>query len=373
MKALKVVHIIEALGGGIYSYFVELTHSFGDLENVETTIIFSDKRKEIDPKQIYEDFNKNIKLIKIPMKRELSASADYKAFLKIKKVLEEIKPDVIHLHSSKAGVLGRAAYYFSGSDAQLYYTPHGYSFLRKDISVIKKFFFFCIEKLTQKFFGGKTIACGDTELTYSERIGPVTLVRNSVNLSKIRTVKTENEQKPLTIGILGRITYARNPELFNVLALRHPEINFMWIGDGELLDKLTAPNITITGWYTDQKKALRKLNSIDIYLQTSSWEGLPIALLEAMALEKPILATNIIGNKDIVKHGETGYLFNTIYEFDNYLFYLQDERTREIFGKNSLARCEELFDSRKNFKQLIDLYWEEYINNDVQTNLSKVH
>ncbi|MEH6408865.1 MAG: glycosyltransferase, partial [Leeuwenhoekiella sp.] len=179
MRPLKVVHIVEALGGGIYSYFVNLTHSFGHLENVETTIVFSDKRKEIDPKRIYEDFNKNIKLIKVSMKKELSPRADYNAFIKIKEILKNINPDVIHLHSSKAGVLGRAAYYFSGSDAQLYYTPHGYSFLRKDISIGKKAFYFCIEKFTQKVFGGKTIACGDTELTYSERIGPVTLVRNS--------------------------------------------------------------------------------------------------------------------------------------------------------------------------------------------------
>ncbi|WP_083692223.1 glycosyltransferase [Seonamhaeicola sp. S2-3] len=56
-------------------------------------------------------------------------------------------------------------------------------------------------------------------------------------------------------------------------------------------------------------------NTFDIYIQTSLWEGLPITILEAMALGKVVIATNVIGNKDAVVNGETGYLCNTAFEF----------------------------------------------------------
>jgi glycosyltransferase involved in cell wall biosynthesis len=67
-----------------------------------------------------------------------------------------------------------------------------------------------------------------------------------------------------------------------------------------------CPNIKITGWFLDREDALTALNTIDIYIQTSLWEGLPIAVLEAMAMQ-PVLATNNIGNKDVVVHNETGF------------------------------------------------------------------
>lgn len=83
---------------------------------------------------------------------------------------------------------------------------------------------------------------------------------------------------------------------------------------------------------------------------------MPIAVLEAMAMQKPVLATNIIGNKDVVVHSETGFLFDEIAELDNYIEILKDEEVRHRFGIKGLERCQDLFDSAKNFKLLIALY-----------------
>jgi glycosyltransferase involved in cell wall biosynthesis len=148
----------------------------------------------------------------------------------------------------------------------------------------------------------------------------------------------QKRQYRLTIGIVGRITSARNPVLFNEIALRHSNLNFVWIGDGELQPLLNAPNIKITGWFLDREDALTALNTIDIYIQTSLWEGLPIAVLEAMAMQKPVLATNIIGNKDVVVHNETGFLFDEIAELDNYIEILKDEEVTPFWEKG-LERC----------------------------------
>ena len=358
---MKVVHIIEALGGGVYTYFRDLSTYFGDTEvnkNTETTIIYSGNRKEIDPGKIKSEFSTGVHLIEVNMVREFSPLQDVKSIINLTRALRKINPDVIHLHSSKAGILGRIAYFFLFRKRKLFYTPHGYSFLRTDISKTTSNFYWRIEKTFQWIFGGTIVACGDTELEIAGKIGVAKLVRNGIDIENVREQFSPHQNEKLTIGIMARITAARNPEMFNQIALKFQDYNFVWIGDGELRPLITAPNIRITGWILDRKTVLQELNNIDIYMQISLWEGLPIAILEAMALQKPVIATNIIGNKDAVLHNKTGFLFNDISELEKFFEILKNPETRSEFGKNALARCQDLFDKNKNFKQLLALYHE---------------
>ena len=75
-----------------------------------------------------------------------------------------------------------------------------------------------------------------------------------------------------------------------------------------------------------------------------------------MALQKPVLATNVIGNKDVVYQNETGFLFDDISELDAYLDILKDENKRALFGEKALERCVLFFDENKNFKSLFSVY-----------------
>src|SRR5690554_4152800 len=223
MSRIKVVHIVEALGGGVYTYFKNLTYFFGSEELIkefETIVIYSSKRKEINPENIRKDFSDNVTLIEIDMVRELSPIQDFRSSLQLKKLLKELNPDLIHLHSSKAGVLGRFAnsLLFS-SKKQIFYTPHGYSFLRLDISSSKRKLYRFIEKYSQRLFGGITIACGDTEHEIAQSFGSSVLVRNGIKLNELHAHYKEHQNARLTIGIVGRITFARNPRLFNEIAL----------------------------------------------------------------------------------------------------------------------------------------------------------
>lgn len=358
---MKVVHVVEALEGGVYTYFKDLSAFFGDEKNcktIETTIIYSSNRNGVSVEKVNSEFSKDVNLININMVREISLLQDYSAIIKLYRELKKINPDVIHLHSSKAGVLGRIAAFFLFKKVKIFYTPHGYAFLRTDISKTTKKFYSVIEKSFQRIFGGTIIACGDTEFEIAKNIGSAKLIRNGVDITDIRKHFFPHLNAKLTIGILGRITAARNPQLFNDIALRFPHFNFIWIGDGELNHLITASNIKITGWLLDKKVVFETLNSIDIYLQTSLWEGLPIAVLEAMVLEKPVIATNIIGNKDIIVPNKTGFLFDKINELENYFEILKDPKTRAVFGENALKRCYDLFDKNENFKQLLALYQE---------------
>lgn len=353
---LVVVHVVEALGGGVYTYFKDLTSHFSKEDDIKTIIFFSKNRKEIDPKNLELITNQNVELVEVDMCRKLNPLQDYKSILKLRKLLKKYNPDIVHLHSSKASVLGRIAALNIVSKERVFYTPHGYSFLSKEFSNSKKKVFYFIEKYIQRIFGGITLACGDTEYEIAQKIGKSVLVRNGIIVDKLSAFKKPIKNNVLTIGIIGRISFQKNPDLFNTIALRFSKYNFIWIGDGELKNQLTAPNITITGWSLDQKEVMSRLNSIDIYLQTSLWEGLPIALLEAMALEKPLVATNIIGNKDIVVHNENGYLFDTIEELDTIFKNLEDDITRNQMGAKGLERCRTLFNTTTNFNQMKSVY-----------------
>ena len=114
--------------------------------------------------------------------------------------------------------------------------------------------------------------------------------------------------------MLFRSCYQKNPTLFNQIAEAMPEVNFLWIGDGEMRGELTSSNIEITGW-ADRKSALMKSMNADVFMLTSLWEGLPISLLEAMYIKKPCVVNNVIGNRDVIHNGENGFVCNEVKEF----------------------------------------------------------
>ncbi|WGK65802.1 glycosyltransferase [Croceiramulus getboli] len=367
MQKRRVVHIVEALGGGVYSYFIELTQVLGPHPEIATTIIYSPSRQEIDPDQVVTDFHPAVELIALPMQRKLHPLKDWQTLNELTRLLGHLQPDILHLHSSKISVLGRLAKSRAHLDCRCYYSPHGYAFLRQDISGWKRAFYKQIEKWMAKHYGGITLACGDTEWAYAQEMGPALLIRNGVPIARVEQYRrSANTSGPLQIGILGRITEARDPAFFNTLAKRHPELEFIWIGDGHQRTILTSPNIKVTGWFMDREQAWECLSSLDVYLQISLWEGLPLAPLEAMAMHLPVIASRVIGNQDIVKHGETGYLCTSLNEFDQAIEKLKSPEHRRELGQQGRARVADFFDSTKNFKQLIELYLQTDAASDVQ-------
>ena len=307
MSQKKILHIVEAFGGGIFSFLVDLVKNTSD--EFEITIAYA-KRNQT-PKDFEKYFDDKVKFIEIKnFTRNINWKKDWKAFFEVKKLIQKVKPDCVHLHSSKAGFIGRFA--ANGKKMKLLYNPPGFAFLMKNDSPMKRAFYWGIEKIAA-FRNCTIIGCsqGEYQEALSLRKNSI-CINNGIDLESMEQQISNLKQRQIDFSNLkictsGRIGYQKNPELFNQIAKDFPDIQFTWIGDGELKHKLTSENIVITGWKTRQE-VLEIVNQNDIFLLTSLWEGLPIALLEAMYLGKICVVSDCIGNKDVIQNGKNGFV-----------------------------------------------------------------
>ena len=311
MAKKKILYFVEAFGGGVFTYLANLSNALCD--DFDVYIAYGIRKQT--PQNFKDYFDKRIHLIRVEnYQREISFSKDLAALKEMKKIAKKVQPDAIHLNSSKAGILGR--WLFRNSKTPVFYTPHGYSFLMTNIGKKKKLFYKSLEKIFA-FKNIETIACskGEYEIT-KELTSNATYVDNGINLKEFDGINMDHQTNfdHLKIATLGRISLQKNPVMFNRIAKAFPNIEFIWIGDGALRDKLTAPNIKVTGW-VDNKTALNYLADTDIFLLTSLWEGLPMALLEAMYMEKICVVSDVVGNRDVIHDEENGYICDSVNDF----------------------------------------------------------
>lgn len=322
----RILFIVEAMGGGVFTYVVDLTNEL--VKNYDVYVAYATRRQT--PENYKEYFDERVNLIEVEnFGRSINATKDLKAFLEIRKIADEIQPDIIHLHSSKAGALGRWA--FNGRKTPLFYTPHGYSFLMANHGFVKRMVYKTIETISAKRYC-TTISCSEGEHKESYKLTHrATFVDNGINMKElnklIQSVEITEEQKehPFTVFTLGRICYQKNPKQFNEIALALPDVRFVWVGDGELRDELTAPNIEITGW-AERKEALKHALQSDVFMLTSLWEGLPMSLLEAMFMKKLCVVSDVIGNRDVIHTGKNGFVCKDTEDFVEAIKYAMEER-----------------------------------------------
>lgn len=307
----RLLFVVEAMGGGVFTYIVNLANRL--VGEYDVYLAYAVRRQT--PEDYRDYFDPRVHLIKVKgFVRQISPREDLRALLELRRIGREVRPNIIHLHSSKAGVLGRLAYWRAG--VPLFYTPHGYSFLMQKASAPKRAFYRLLELLMARV-RCTTIACSKGEL---EETLPLTkralLVNNGIDpeeidgyLSQAADGRSDDPRarRPFTVFTIGRVCDQKNPELFNQIALALPDVRFLWVGDGELRDALSAPNVEVSGW-VDRQEALAIASQADCFLLPSLWEGLPISLLEAMYLGKPCVVSNVIGNRDVIRDGENGYV-----------------------------------------------------------------
>lgn len=357
---MKIVHIVESFAGGVFDFLVDLSNGMSNHEHI---IIYAER--EHTPKNFKDLFPNNTQFILWSnATREIDPKKDFLASIVLVKHLKLFKDaNAIHLHSSKAGFLGRIAARWLGVQDKVIYTPHGVSFLREDVSPIKHKLFVNLEKVGA-WFGGKVVACSKSEAEAFHLYNiEAKYVNNGIKCKTLQKgTRSITANKKIRIGTIGRITYQKNPAMFNEIAHRFKNnntIEFIWIGGGgELESELTSPNIVKTGWLS-REGVNTELSQIDIYLSTSLWEGLPLSVLQAMCFENPLLLSNCVGNRDLVKDNYNGTLFNTPEEAKQTLAdMLENPESLEVYGKNSKQLLLDYFTITQTVSNYAALYQE---------------
>ena len=351
---MLIIHVLDPFAGGLATFLRLLTEQLSDDYHV---IIHGERNELASFKEVRTLFpKKNIRFIQWKsVQRNLSASKDFKAYAELVSILRRFKSaDVVHLHSSKAGFLGRIACRQLGIK-QIIYTPNGAPFLINDASKFKLKLYETLEKFAN-YLGGKVVCSSESEQKeYVERGIKADFINNGTKIGKHSFIKDKDYNK-FRIVTSGRVADQKNPKIFNEIAeafidLSHFE--FVWIGDGENLTDLLAPNIKITGWLS--KEGVRQeIAKADLYLSTSYFEGLPFSVMEAMALGKCLLLSDCTGNIDLVKNGINGQIFKTKEEaINNIIYFFLNKEITISMGLNSIEICQDYFnieDTAFNYK-----------------------
>ncbi|MGA1840801.1 MAG: glycosyltransferase [bacterium] len=338
----KILHVVESFGGGVFNQLRTYINALGNC-SVETYIAYS--KRDDTPDDFKECFPENTHFLPLELTRNVNLIKDARGLIAVRRIINIIQPDVMHLHSSKAGFIGRATLLFNSnivSKPAVFYTPHGFYFLNDEIRPVKKLFYQYLEKLAA-CFGGTIVACSKSEGDVARkqlRTKNVVVIENAIDWEMFDCKEYGMyKETTLRIGTSGRLCAQKNPLMFAELASRMQKRNvqFTWIGDGDkgFKEHLEGTNVFVTGW-VKRDEVPRYLNTLDIYVQTSRWEGMPLSVMEAMASGLPAIVTGVVGNRDVVNHGENGFIAGTIDEMIHYIEkYREDRELIKRHGQNA--------------------------------------
>jgi glycosyltransferase involved in cell wall biosynthesis len=336
-----------------------------------------------------------IDYITVPeMGRSISPMKDLQAYNKLKKIIRDFGPDVVHTHAAKPGALGRLAASACGVPA-IVHTYHGHVF-HSYFNKVKSGFYINLERFLASR-SSAIVAISEAqkkELVQDFRIAPENKFRViplGLDLDKFQQDMPQKrvrfraefglENDEVAIGIIGRLVPVKNHPLFlkalhHVLQRSNRKIKAFIIGDGEtrtdLENEATRLNISFstqqstihphplvfTSWRSDVDTIAAGL---DIITLTSFNEGTPVSLIEAQAAGKPVVSTKVGGIGDIVLEGQTALLANVHDEetFCHHLLRLvEDDELRKQLGSNSSPYVLQRFSYQRLMRDMADLYYE---------------
>lgn len=325
MAKIKVAHIITMLElGGAQQNTI---HTIEHLERTKYEPILISGPGGILDQEVRN--NPQIRCFFIPyLIRPICPLSDTLAFISLYRLLKSEKVDLVHTHSSKAGILGRWAAHFA-KVPKIMHTYHGFGFNDYQKWWVRKIVIW-LERVTARVTD-KLVAVSNENIRkgLANKIGKegqYIVIHSGIKIKAFSEVSVDTDEKRREIGIekneqvIGMIACfkpQKAPLNFIRLAERVcsicPQAKFVLVGDGELrpkIEKLIAElnlntRVVLTGWRRDIPQLI---HIFDILVLTSLWEGLPRVFLEAWASGKPIVATNVDGAKEAIIDGVNGFL-----------------------------------------------------------------
>jgi glycosyltransferase involved in cell wall biosynthesis len=259
--------------------------------------------------------------------RETDPLRDLSALLRLTTLLRRERPDIVHTHSSKAGILGRWAAFLAGVPI-IIHTIHGFG-ITPELGRARRWLFHGLESgaatVTTRFLA---VSRADLEKGVASRLFPrerALLLRSGVNLSAFRNGASPGNLRaafgippaaPLA-GMVACLKPQKAPLDFvsvaERVARRVPSAHFLLVGDGVLRGRVESAvsraglegRFHLLGWRRDIPSIMKNLS---VLVLTSLWEGLPRVVPEAMAAGLPVVATRVDGTPEVVVDGENGFL-----------------------------------------------------------------
>ena len=361
---MRILHIGEYVSGGVATYLKTLMKL--DKNIIETYLAMSeyasDIKWDLSKDRIYFYPYKRKFLYVLPTIRRI--------YLHIRK----INPDIIHIHSTWAGVYVRMLFFLKKKECKIVYTPHGWSFLM-DVSFIRKYLYVWIEKILSR----KTDVIINISKYEQERAilngikkEKMCMIYNGIDEKIKERYKERNlnfKKKKINLLFVGRLDKQKGLDLFlkiyndvNLNTL-HLYVIGKNITDKSFFDKSSYKDndkITWMGWIENSKLDLYYQNC-DAVIIPSRWEGFGIVAIEAMKNKKAIIASNRGALPELIQNGKNGYIF----DMDNLstLKTILQEITRENLrkmGELGYEKFKNYYTAEKFRKSMLQLYKELY-------------
>ncbi|NNF07490.1 MAG: glycosyltransferase family 4 protein [Candidatus Eisenbacteria bacterium] len=378
-KRIKVLHLITRLSIGGAQENTMLTAGFLDKDRFDVEVWCGPQCDEGD--SLLAEFNRlGIKLAVLPeLVREVNPVKDAVALAKLARRIKKSKFDVVHTHSSKAGIIGRLAAAAAGVPA-IVHTVHGWSF-HDWMNPLARRVYIGLEKMvepkTQKLI---TVSDRDTRKGLVAGVGSsdkyttihsgIEVWRFSDGASDPNSIRSELGLAPdtLIVGTVSRLAPQKNPSAFVRMAAelhkRFPDVHFLYVGDGPLRPEIEKEiqehglesHLHLLGARRDIPEIT---HAIDIFVLTSLWEGLPRVFPQAMAAGKPIVATRVDGAPEAIEDAKNGYLVE-VHDHktlvDRVGGLIQNPNLRLEFGARGRDRVYPDFCATRMTEQISDVY-----------------
>lgn len=370
-KPVKILHIAATTTGGVGLLLLYLAMHL-DKKKFDVTVAFG--AGYILDKEFFE---KGINVYTIGTSRKTTPFSIIKGFFQIYRLIKEKKFDIVHSHTSVGGLIGRIAGKLAGVPVVIW-SIHGFASHGGQYR-LKKSFFLMIERFLDRFTDHYIAVSRNLreEGANNKILSPakVTVIHNGIKVGDYnKEFDVISKKKKLGIDasrtIIGTVTRFEPQkaiqhfiEAVSYIAKVYPDIAVVIAGDGPLRgdiektinDLKLNDNIILLGWRTDVPEIIAVM---DVFCQSSLWEGCPVVLLETMAIGKPIVATDVGGIKEIVD-SDTGILVSPADPkalSDNILMLLNDKEKAGRMGENGRKKVTSLFTMENMVKNYERLY-----------------
>lgn len=332
---MKILHVGEYVSGGVATYIRTLIDGLQNYYDIENYLLMSEYKSQKEwgsvPKKVfYYKYKRNIINI-------------FSAIKQIHEVIEKVNPDIIHVHSTWAGLFVRLPYLIKRKKYKIIYTAHGWSFIM-DVSKKKKFLYAIIEKVLS-IVTDKIINISNFEekeaLNYGLDKKKMEVIYNGVKdiNYNIKCNVDENNNK-IKLLFVGRLDKTKGIDILLDIYNKNKFKNLhLYIIGESVLDNIEIKSddtITYLGWI-DNKDIDKYYQMCDVVIMPSRWDGFGLVAIEAMRNSKPVIVSNRGALPELVKNGINGYIFQ-IENIDTLEMILKDLNKKELVALGKCAR-----------------------------------